>query len=157
MHPPTAVRRSTGWDPWSAVPWELCCMTSCCSPVCAACLRGSPRWRAPGLRRPRASRRPGESPLSSRHRPYKPAEEVKLADPPPAPLTRTRTSSPTGPQDTDGGSEEGLPLEKAPCSLWCWESVSPGRPGGLNCSGQGPLSFALSPPVFSLSIFLLVL
>lgn len=114
---PSGIRRCTGWGPWSAVPWELCCTTSCCSPVCAACPRGSPRWRAPGLQRPRASRRPGESPLSSRHRPYKPAEEVKLADPPchlPHPPTstptRTRTSSPTGAQDTDGGSEEGLPL-----------------------------------------------
>lgn len=77
----SGICRSTGWDPWSAVPWELCCTTSCCSPVCAACPRGSPRWRAPGLRRPRGSRRPGESPLSSRHRPYKPAED-KLADPP---------------------------------------------------------------------------
>lgn len=82
--PPSGIRRSTGWDPWSAVPWELCCTTSCCSPVCAACPRGSPRWRAPGLRRPRGSRRPGESPLSSRHRPYKPAED-KLADPLPPP------------------------------------------------------------------------
>ena len=93
------VRRSTGWDPWSAVPWELCSTTSCCSPVCAACLRGSPRWRAPGLRRPRASRRPGESPLSSKHRPYKPAEEVKLLIAPPPRPEHQPEPEPPPPQD----------------------------------------------------------
>lgn len=219
--------RCTGWDLWLVVPWVLCCMTSCCSPVCAASPRGSPHSKASGLQRQRASRRPGESPLSSRHRPYKPGEEDWLSDPPipyPSPLTpksapsapgpssahsaflRTyllpasthantcpkhlccpRSASRTGPielqwrgtlspdhlawfhlyppfllillllplglQDKDGGLEEDLPLKEAPCAMWCGESVTPGWPGGYNCSGQGPsslsffhfLSFCFSP------------
>ena len=83
-HSTLCLLRCTGWDPWLVVPWALSCTTSCCSPVCAAFPRGSPHWRAPGPQRPRASRRPGESPSSSRHRPYKPGEEDWLSDPHPS-------------------------------------------------------------------------
>ena len=63
--------RCTGWDPWSAQLWALCCTTSCCSHVCAVSPNAWPRWRAAGPRRRRTSRTAAGSPSSSRRKPYK--------------------------------------------------------------------------------------